>query len=565
MTTPNKVQKWLQHLAVTTALTVLLTMFCNFVYLSMFKLWPEFDQLLTWFIFDYLYDIVFFHSAPALERSLSNAILVALLLVPATSLVLSCFVVWYFRILKNVNTISKHLDGPILLDGNAAFKSINKLTKKEGAVGLKIHPRASIPIHRELGNIFVWGMQGAGKSNFIKFLLKQIIHRADKVIIYDMKGEYTQLFLNEKSTLISPRDLRSAAWDISQDITDTGLAEVFAESVLSAEATTESFWIDSARTVLKGVLIGLINSPEEWGWSSLNDALFSSDKELNSFLIKHYKPAAVLIQPDDKMTASIRSMISAQLSWINEVAKYWENADNTFSISKWLSNAEKTTLLVQGDLKSPTLSSALITALMSLATCAVLARPDTKDDRVWLVLDELGNLNKSRSLEQWLSLGRSKGCRTLAGTQQLSQMNSIYGENNANTILGLFNNVIVFKLAPSGNSPDTASKLFGEHRVEFVTKSTDHKGNKSFTVHQENRPLVEPSKFVHLQQPSLKNGIEGYMLIAGSNAAYKLKWPIETSLTEIADASVTQKISISPAIEAKQDNKVNRLARKKTS
>jgi hypothetical protein len=550
--------KGLQHCAVTLALTVILSFVSSFTFVIVSKTWPEFNHILLWCLTELLPTVILYQHFPSYGE-ISKQLEIALVLIPVLSLGISSFIVWIFRIRRNTASIFHHLEGPQLLNGKKAISHFRKLVKREGSTGLKLHNKMTLPILRELQNFLIHGMQGSGKSNLIKYILRQILARRDKALIYDIKGEYTELFYGEKTTLISAYDARSAVWNISQDINNNAMAELFAEAVLTENSGNESFWINSARAVLKGVIVGLISKEKEWGWKELNQVLFSSDEQLHNWLSKYYAPASQLIKADDKTSSSIRSVIASQLVWVGEVADLWRDTEISFSLKQWLNNNDKPTLIIQGDLNAPTLSSALITAMMSITTGLVLSRPDNQSERVWLVLDELGNLNKSQSLTRALSLGRSKDVCTIAGTQSLSQIQSIYGDKEAETILSLFGNVIALKLGPSGGSAESASQSLGKRRVEYITKSRNEKGEISHSLQQESMAIVPPEAIIHLPQPTKKYGVDGYVLISGFNAVYKVHWPIYTNFKKVAEARI-EKI-----IKPTTIKKTNRLSRKKAS
>jgi hypothetical protein len=554
----TKHSKWLQHCAVTISLAMILSLVSGFIFLLVSKTWSEFNNIVNW-VFTELLPTVLIHQHIYSYGEISKSLLMALQLIPTLSLCISMIIVWFVRIRKHTLSIYYHLDGPQLLHGKKAKNHFNNLTKREGKSGLKLHSDMHLPILRELQNFLIHGMQGSGKSNLIKYFLQQVIYRQDKALIYDIKHEYTELFFDERATLISPYDARSAVWDIKTDINSIAMAELFAEAILTESNGNEAFWINSARAVLKGVLVGLIKREKNWGWEEVNSVLFSSDEQLHYWLSKYYVPASQLIQPDDKTSASIRSVIASQLPWISEVAELWKGGKKSFSLKQWLINNDKSSLLIQGDLNAPTMSSALVTAMMSVTTGLVLSKPDNPDERVWLVLDELGNLNKSQSLTRWLSLGRSKGARTIAGTQVLSQIKSIYGDQDAETILSLFGNVVALKLGPSGGSAEAASQTLGKRRVEFITKSRNEKGEVSHSLQQETMPIVPPEAIIHLPQPTKKHGVDGYMLISGFNAVYKINWPINTKLKKVAEARVEKDITSIPP------KKTNRLSRRKAT
>lgn len=492
--------------------------------------------------------------------SLSPTAMFGSLSILILSILIASTIVWKFRVRHFNQTDLFHIRGPRLLRGSKATRHFKRATKREGKRGLFIHPSLQIPVIREVGNFLIWGMQGAGKSNLIKSLIKQILQRKDRVLIYDIKGEYTELFLESSCLLLSPKDERSINWNLGLDITDVGLAEVFAESVISSNITRETFWVDSARVVLIGVIVGLIKTGKPWSWAELSKHLFSRDDELLKWLADTYPQAATLIQPEDKTTASIRSMIATQLSWVKTLAELNQNNSDFFSIRSWLQGASQKTLIVQGDLTSPLMSSALITALLAILTNTVLSRPDSQTESIWLVLDELATLNKSQRLETWLALGRSKGCKTIAGVQLLSQLESIYGREDANTMLGLFGNVVTFKLAPTGDSAEKASGSLGKRRVEYQTATTNEKGEKSYSLHQEEVAIVKSEDLIHLPQPSLRNGIEGFALISGTNAVYRLNWPINSTLKKVAEPFVKRQKRISEPHKG-STNRLNRRVR----
>ncbi|MFC3122684.1 type IV secretion system DNA-binding domain-containing protein [Agaribacter flavus] len=547
-----------EHTMVIATLSVVLFVLMEVAFLSYFNQWEELASIKEWFIEILLTVVGFANNQYINVPEVSDTFMYGSTAISLTSIALSILIVWYFRIRDFDWSHYKHLEGPRLLKGSAATKHFRKRARREGLQGLSLHPNILLPIIREAGNILVWGMQGAGKSNFIKRLVKQLLTKRERVLLYDIKGEYTQAFLNEDCVLLSPQDSRSVNWDIGKDLSTDGLAEAFAEALIPTGSTSESFWVDSARTVLVGVIVGLSNEDKPWSWCALEQRLFCGDEELSNWLNLHHKQAAKLIEPENKTTASIRSMLATKLGWLKNMTNYVSNTPPNFSVSDWLSRSDKTTLIVQGDLASPMMSSALITALMSVLSSYVLSSEDSEEQKTWLVLDELATLNKSKSIEQWLALGRSKGCRTIAGTQLLSQLHSIYGQDDANTILGLFSNVVAFKLGPNGESASKASSSFGERRVEYPVVSTNEKGEKSHSYHQESIALVTPEDLVHLPQPTLKRGISGYLLIGGSNAVYELTWPIG-KYEKVAEA-VIKKTTREPTHPKKSKNRLNRRA-----
>lgn len=545
------------HCAAAAILTLVLSASIGIATLNYFEAWYVARNLFNWAVSSLLCHIIGspIPDFPIIPSPITHGAIGILLLSSITSLLL----VWYFRIRNYGCSLFNHLDGPQLLSYKDAIQHYRKTTKGLSKVGLRIHPLLALPYTFEIANILVWGMQGSGKSNLIKSLVNQLKKRNERTAIYDLKGEYTELFFDENSLLLSPVDERTIYWNLGKDITDLGKAEAFAESVISSSTTQESFWVDSARVVLIGVISSLIRQQQPWSWRELADKLFCSDAKLTALLERHYPQAATLITPNDKTTTSIRSVIATQLFWVRNIDKSNLNSSNDFSVSDWLLDDTKKTLIVKGDINAPIMSQALVTALLSVVSNFVLSRSDDEATPIWLVVDELATINRSKSFEYWLAQGRSKGCRAIAGIQNLSQLYSIYGKEDASTLLGLFGNVVTFRLAVNGGSREVASKAFGNRRIEYRSNSISYQGENSYSLPQENIHVVKPEDISALPQPSLKKGIEGYLQLSGLNAAYRLRWPINHGLKKVTQASITPRKKTTK----NEKNPINRLNKRR--
>ena len=76
----------------------------------------------------------------------------------------------------------------------------------------------------------------------------------------------------------------------------------------------------------------------------------------------------------------------------------------------------------------------LLSCWIAQAVTATLSLPESKDRRLWFFLDELASLNKI-AISDLLERGRKYGAACVIGFQTLSQLRSIYGSDEASTIL----------------------------------------------------------------------------------------------------------------------------------
>lgn len=424
-----------------------------------------------------------------------------------------------------------HISGPRLLNFKTALKHAQQSANKEGGLlGLKLHPELQISRIRESGNVLVLGNQGTGKTVFISPLISQIINRGERAFIYDEKREFTAQFFNkETSVLIAPWDSRGTPWNIQADAYNTVQAKLIADQLIGD--SRDPLWSEGARSIFAGMIQILNCTKVKWGWIELANIMLLDESLLKSQLKKHYPRAERFIVEESKTTQSFFAQLNGSLGWIHTLAEAWPNAyENGFSMVEWVENSDtvKPIIIVQADKRYRDIGAPLANTLIRLMTSHVLAQTNCSKRELWLFIDELANLPKNEALGEWMSLGRSKGCRICGGTQSISQLREIYSDNGADTLLNMFTIFASMRLGAAGETAVYTAKVFGERVVERQTSSAGPLGNSSQNWHGETVPLVRASDLVHLPQPS-KNGVVGYILIPGYEAVYKLRWPYSKS------------------------------------
>ena len=462
------------------------------------------------------------------HHGLDDSLVLGLALPVSAALLLSIAVTTWLLYVPGGREPVTHLSGPVRLQGRKAIrharKALHKACKHDAmGAGLFIHPGIQLSTRQELANLLAYGQQGGGKSVVLKPLIEQIRHRGDHVFIYDRKNEYTPLFLDAQTLLISPTDIRGVPWDLAADVTNEQEATLVAHALISE--TSDPLWSSGARLILTGLMMILINQRRPCTWYSLAGLLDMPHNELHAMLESHYPIAMQFVQEQSKTTQSFFVTLISQLSWLKLLRQHWRpGAKHTFSIRQWLAGeCEQRTLIVAHDEHNESLSAPLCNALFALMVSHVLAMPDSDSRRIWFVLDELSSLPKTPALEKWLRLARSKGGRTLAGLQALSQLQALYGKDTAETILALFGHVIALKMGPAGESASVAAQSFGEHQVERRITSYTEQGQRSVQCQYLSEPLVCKEELVNLKYS--RYGIQGFLMVAGWEAVYQLRWP----------------------------------------
>ena len=424
----------------------------------------------------------------------------------------------------------RHISGARLHQGRTALNHAKHMAKREAkqgneAKGLKLHPQVQISKAREPGNILVVGNQGTGKTVFIAPLIDQVIDRGERAFIYDEKREFTALFYKPESTvLLAPWDARGTAWDIQSDVHNATQAHLIAERLIPE--SHEPLWSNGARMLFTGMIEILNHTQRRWGWSELADILSCDEPTLQSQLSQYYPRAARFIVEGSKTTQSFFAQLVGSLGWIYTLADAWPKAyEDGFCVRDWVSDPEtkKPVIIVQADKRYKDIGAPLANTVIALMTSHILAQTNSADRELWLFIDELGNLPKNPALAEWMSLGRSKGCRICGGTQSISQLKHIYGEQEADTLLNMFTLFASMRVGAAGETASYTAKVFGERVVERPTSSAGQGDGITQNWHRETLPLVSASNLVQLPQPN-KNGVVGYLLIPGYMAVYRLRW-----------------------------------------
>jgi hypothetical protein len=441
-------------------------------------------------------------------------------------LLISTFSMFFIiiRVRKVQQVDYRHSSGPELLEFKQAIKDANKRIKKEpDNPTLFIHPGIRITSQIEHGNIFIFGQQGSGKSTVIKLIANQIYSSQCLSFTNDEKGEYQNEFETSKTLSISLEHNAQYFWEISKDILDTNDATLVSQALIEEGQDNERFFVDSARIILKGVIVYLQSNTNSWSWRELHDTLFIGDDELKSILQKESPSASTLIEPGSKTTHSIRSVLGSRLAWLNEMGEMKKTALNDWSINEFIKSTHTIKhIFFKPTQLNPEMRKAVCNALVTLLIERWLSREDSYKEHLWLIMDELGSYPRNPSIERWLTLSRSKGGKTLAGTQSISQLYK-YGQHSTETILSLFRTVIVMRLGSAGPSAQKASDLLGQQRVVSLNQSLNDGEKLSVSTQFHDRPVVTKEEIVNLPSAD-KNGVIGYLFIGGLVNIYKLKW-----------------------------------------
>ncbi len=435
-------------------------------------------------------------------------------------------------------------------------KELRKIIKKKHlASDLTL---AGVPLikDKETQHMLIAGTTGAGKTNAINELLKQIRARGDRAIIVDSNGEFFKKFYNpQKDLLFNPLDERSVKWNIWRDCPkDYHINDLAA--CLVPHNHHDSFWANSARKLFVETVRKLRLNPSYR--ELIGNAIERSLKDVQTFY-KDTSVAGIMIPSGEKTTMSIRATLMNACHGFSYLAA--QEADlthdrETFSVKEWIQgdtssghNGGWLFLSCQPDQRE--LLKHLFTGMIALASRGLMntngeknvANDATKNlpsRKTWFIIDELPTLGTIHDLTGALAEVRKyDGCFVL-GLQNLSQLEKLYGHHEVKTINSLTGTKLTFRLSDLDTAKHMASFL-GEQELLEPSESISygaHQMRDGVNLGEQRRiqPVVDATAIMSLADLSCYLKLPGDLPIAKLTFDYH---HIKASSPAFVDATIT--------------------------
>jgi type IV secretory pathway TraG/TraD family ATPase VirD4 len=178
--------------------------------------------------------------------------------------------------------------------------------------------------------------------------------------------------------------------------------------------------------------------------------------------------------------------------------------EDGFSIQEWIKDDSQRGWLFlvsmpdQRETLRPLMSSWLNIAINSLMAC----KP-SQDRRLWFIIDEKQSLNKIEALPKALAEIRKYGGCIVAGLQNISQLDKLYGHESRKTMSSLYNTKIFFR-SPDTDTAQWISKMIGEHEVLENNEGISFGAHQmrdgvSLTEHKKQKAIVPYSELLNLK------------------------------------------------------------------
>jgi type IV secretory pathway TraG/TraD family ATPase VirD4 len=387
----------------------------------------------------------------------------------------------------------------------------------------------AIPSGDEAKHFKIIGTTGTGKSTAIREILSHALARGDRAVVADPDGGYhARFFLRYRGdVLLNPFEDWSVKWDPFAEINDSYDADQLASGLIpSSGDPSASEWRAYARTFLCAILrrtreSGSRSSTELWRLLSA-----ASPEELRPVVAG--TPAQPFLDGENaRMFGSVRAVAVSAMAAFDYVQR---QRAAPFSVRQWVRRSSAAGVLFM-PYKAGQIAAlkSMIATWMRLAIFEAMSAEENRDQRLWLVVDELDALGAIDGLKDALARLRKFGGRCVLGFQSIAQVSGTYGASDAQTITENCGNTLILRCSASenGGTSQFASRLIGDREVlrRQISRGSDREGgwsargsrrSKNTSEQQVTEPAVMPSEIEQLPD------FTGYLKTASSPVWHKV-------------------------------------------
>jgi hypothetical protein len=378
--------------------------------------------------------------------------------------------------------------------------------------------RVRIPSQDAVKGFAIAGDIGSGKTLTFRIMMRDVLRRFKKGIdaraaVYDPKGDYLghlmRMRLKVPVVILNPFDRRHVAWDCARDIDNPIIAKDFSEQLFpSNPRATHKFFEDAPQALGSSVLRVFIKKrPGRWTFRQF--LLVMRDDELIRKIAGADEAADATVKRFLSMSGegrgNVMATVTSKLAPYEEIAACWEHAVHKFSLRDWLS-PQSSSVLVLGNYEIARKAIDLVNKLyVNMLAKFALNLSDDENRRNWFFFDELtegtgGDFNGLLSL---ILRGRSKGCCTACGFQDIDAVYETFGEHRGRSLVGQCGNKALLRMS-SEPTAKWASGLINEY-VQDWGDVLGKDGDKA-------RSAFPPEYFMNLPSAGRINGLHGVYL-----------------------------------------------------
>jgi hypothetical protein len=381
----------------------------------------------------------------------------------------------------------------------AELLSESEIVRKLRSAGqAKIAPslgQYNLPVKLENRSMAIFGEPGSGKTQLILRFLYSIRSRSDRVVAMDVGGEICKKLVMRGDLILSVNIEGGQKWSPFSEIESVMDCTALASSLIASGYGEARTWNGYARELLTVLLSECWRTNQRTNKELNYYVKVASADELKA-LVNGTSAQRLFEAGNERMLGNVQSILSQCLSFLDLLDP--DAGEDSFSLRGWIQNHRSGGWLwiVYDDLTK------LATAQLRAAWIEILARsalglPESSTRNIRLILDELAANGKIDVLMDALARGRKYGLSLMLGIQNIHQLYSIYGKDEALSILGSAGLNVILR-TPDPETSDYLSRTIGDAESIREQTTTSSQGGSSMQKIQETKRTVLPSEISSL-------------------------------------------------------------------
>lgn len=394
-------------------------------------------------------------------------------------------------------------------------RELASLTRKRGEKQITI---ADVPVPRdvETTHFAIAGSTGTGKSTIFKEMMYGLLERGDRMVVLDPDGEFLKTFGRPKDKILNPYDERTEGWSFFNEIRNTEYDfERFSNSIVQKSDSSDSEeWNKYGRLLLSETAKKLYLTQANPDTKDLfNYTNIVETEELKEFL--EATPAQSLFaEGAERATGSARFVLSTSLP------PHLAMPSGSFSLRDWIESDEGNLFITWKEPQRAALKP-LISCWVDIIITSTLGLEADLKRRLFIFIDELESLSNLPTLADGLTKGRKKGLCLVNGFQTFTQLQAVYGDKQAETMMANHRTLATLAVGRGGDATASfVSKALGEHEIERKRKGVGVSSRSAFM----NEQTEFKTEYVVLKSEIMAlNNLEGYLSFPGNLPVAKFK------------------------------------------
>lgn len=331
-------------------------------------------------------------------------------------------------------------------------------------------------------HVLYLGGIGTGKTVGMSALIRSLrdgMSDDDVMVVFDTKGDYYEAFHQPGDAVIAATTAEEyegqASWNLFEEFRTLPAGRAVEDEIFEmsnglfasmiGNAGDNAYFANASRDVFVALVTAMYRESDQRsnqdirmlvGGMTLTEMQVLLDKPENADLrgARHY------IAKEGSNSAMATLAFMQQV--IQESFRSSFGKPGSFSIRNFLREKGKRALFLEYDVASGGMLAPVFKTMLDVAMKEAMSRQRTAG-RVFFVLDEFALLPELTHLSNGLNFGRSLGLRFIVGTQNIKQVQEMYGERMAGSVLSAFGTVFAFRLY-DGSSRDFVRDRFGKNK-----------------------------------------------------------------------------------------------------